>query len=129
MVSNPFGPQTVLVPSGILLVPINGELAPTIWFINGAFVIRRGAWDALPEIVQKSMLKLADDRRVKNQLDIRKADERAYIKLVERGHKPVTLQLEEWRKLGVTLRSKMIGRIYTQELVDKAQKIASQYPD
>jgi TRAP-type C4-dicarboxylate transport system substrate-binding protein len=98
-------------------------------FINGAFVIRRGAWDALPEIVQKSMLKLADDRRVKNQVDIRKADERAYLKLVERGHKPVRLELEEWRKLGVTLRSRMIGRIYTQELVDRAQKIASQYPD
>jgi TRAP-type C4-dicarboxylate transport system substrate-binding protein len=98
-------------------------------FINGAFVIRRGAWDALPEVVQKSMLKLADDRRIKNQLDIRKADERAYLKLVERGHKPVTLQLDEWRKLGVTLRGKMVGRVYTQELVDKAQKIASQYPD
>jgi TRAP-type transport system periplasmic protein len=98
-------------------------------FINGAFVIRRGAWDALPEIVQKSMLKLAADRRDKNQIDIRKADERAYLKLVERGHKPVRLQLDEWRKLGVTLRSRMIGRIYTQELVDRAQKIASQFPD
>jgi TRAP-type transport system periplasmic protein len=98
-------------------------------FINGAFVIRRGAWDALPEIVQKSMLKLAADRREKNQIDIRKADERAYLKLVERGHKPVRLQLDEWRKLGVTLRSRMIGRIYTQELVDRAQKIASQFPD
>jgi TRAP-type transport system periplasmic protein len=98
-------------------------------FINGAFVIRRGAWDALPEIAQKSMLKLADERKQKNQIDLRKADERSYMKLVERGHKPVKLQLDEWRKVGQTLRTRMVGRVYTQELVGKAEKIASQFPD
>jgi TRAP-type C4-dicarboxylate transport system substrate-binding protein len=97
-------------------------------FISGAFAIRRGCWDQLPEIVQQSMNKLATERAQKNQIDIRKADERAYQKLVERGHKPVKIQnIKEWQDLGKTLRNKMIGRIYTKDLVDRAEQIAKQY--
>jgi TRAP-type transport system periplasmic protein len=99
-------------------------------FINGAFVFRRGAWDTLPENAQKSILQLADEQRQKNQLDLRKADERSYLKLVERGHIPTKLShIEEWQKVGRQLREKMIGRIYTQELVTKAEQIAARYPD
>ncbi|HEX4355858.1 MAG TPA: TRAP transporter substrate-binding protein DctP, partial [Polyangiales bacterium] len=98
-------------------------------FINGAFVIRRGAWEALPEIVQKSMIKLADDRKQKNQIEIRKADERAYLKLLERGHTPVKINVSEWQALGHQLRNRMVGRVYTQDLVDRAEKIAAQFPD
>lgn len=98
-------------------------------FVSGAFVIRRGAWDALPEIAQRSMLQLADETRQKNQLDIRKADELAYIKLVDRGHKPVSLHLPDWAKVGVAVREHMIGRVYTRELVTKAEEIAKRYAD
>jgi TRAP-type C4-dicarboxylate transport system substrate-binding protein len=99
-------------------------------FICGAFVIRRGAWDALPETAQKSMQDLADEQRQRNQIDLRKADERAYQKLIERGHLPIKLKnIEEWQKLGSMLREHMIGRIYTRDLVVKAEQIAAQYKD
>jgi TRAP-type C4-dicarboxylate transport system substrate-binding protein len=97
-------------------------------FISGAFAIRRGAWEALPENAKNSMNELADERRVKNQIEIRKADERAYIKLVERGHKPVKLSnVAEWEKAGAAVREHMVGRVYTRELVTKAESIAKQY--
>jgi TRAP-type transport system periplasmic protein len=99
-------------------------------FISGAFVIRRGAWEALPANVKDSMLKLAGETRQKNQIEARKADERAYKKLIERGHKPVKLtNLAEWQKVGEQVREHMVGRIYTRELVQKAEAIAKQYPD
>jgi TRAP-type C4-dicarboxylate transport system substrate-binding protein len=99
-------------------------------FLNGAFVIRRGAWDILPENAQKSMLQLADERRQTNQIEIRKSDERAYLRLVERGHQPVKLKnISEWEDLGKTLRSRMVGRVYTKELVAKAEQIAAKYKD
>jgi TRAP-type C4-dicarboxylate transport system substrate-binding protein len=99
-------------------------------FISGAFAIRRGAWDALPDNVKKSMTELAEETRQKNQIDIRKADERAYMKLVERGHKPVKLgNIAEWQKVGAAVREHMIGRVYTRELVAKAEQIAKQYAD
>jgi TRAP-type C4-dicarboxylate transport system substrate-binding protein len=99
-------------------------------FVGGAFVIRRGAWDALPESAQNSMLQLANEQRQKNQIEIRKADERAFAKLVSRGHTSVKLQnLNEWQKLGSDLRVRMIGRIYTKELVSQAEQIAAKYAD
>lgn len=99
-------------------------------FISGAFIIRRGAWDKLPQNVKDSMLKLAAETRDKNQLEARKADERAYKKLLERGHKPVKIEnIPEWQKIGETVREHMVGRIYTRELLTKAEQIAKQYAD
>lgn len=99
-------------------------------FISGAFIIRRGAWDKLPQNVKDSMLKLAAETRDKNQLEARKADERAYKKLIERGHKPVKIaNIPEWQKIGETVREHMVGRIYTRELLNKAEAIAKQYAD
>jgi TRAP-type C4-dicarboxylate transport system substrate-binding protein len=97
-------------------------------FISGAFVFRRGAWDALPQNVRDSIQKLADEQRQKTQLDLRKADERAYLKLVERGFKLLKADNEkEWWDAGNALRKRMIGRIYTKELVEKAEQIAAKY--
>jgi TRAP-type C4-dicarboxylate transport system substrate-binding protein len=99
-------------------------------FINGALVFRRGAWDALPENARKSIMQIADDQRQKNQVDLRKTDERSFVKLVERGHIATKLShLEDWQKVGRQLRERMVGRIYTQELVTKAEQIALRYPD
>jgi TRAP-type C4-dicarboxylate transport system substrate-binding protein len=99
-------------------------------FISGAFIIRRGAWDALPQNVKDSMLKMASEMREKNQIEARKADERAYKKLIERGHKPVKIdKLPEWQKIGETVREHMVGRIYTRDLLNKAESIAKQYAD
>lgn len=99
-------------------------------FIQLAFAFRRGAWDALPKNVQESMIKLSHERAQKNQIEARKNDERTYAKLLERGQKPVKLKNEpEWAEAGSSLRKRMIGRIYTQELVSRAEGIAARYAD
>jgi TRAP-type C4-dicarboxylate transport system substrate-binding protein len=99
-------------------------------FISGAFVFRRGAWDGLPKNVQDSMIKLSGEQRQKNQLELRKQDERTYLKLVERGHVPLKAKNEkEWWDAGKALRQRMIGRVYTKELVDKAEAIAAKYAE
>jgi len=99
-------------------------------FLGGAFVIRRPAWEALPEAAQKSMLELAVEAKAKNQSEVRKADELTYNKLVERGHKPIKLEnIADWIKAGSQVRDRMVGRIYTRELLTKAESIAKQYAD
>lgn len=99
-------------------------------FISGAFVFRRGAWENLPEGHRAAIQKLADEQQQKTQLDLRKADERAFRKLVERGFIPLRPAKEqEWWDAGNLLRKRMIGRIYTKELVDKAEAIAAKYKD
>jgi len=97
-------------------------------FISGAFVFRRGAWDNMPQNIKDSMVKLADEQRQKLQIELRKGDERAYLKLVERGHKPMLPAKEqEWWDAGHALRRRMVGRIYTKELVERAEQIAAKY--
>jgi TRAP-type transport system periplasmic protein len=99
-------------------------------FIGGAFVFRRGAWEGLSEDQRKAIETLAVDQRKKTQAMLRSADDRAYTKLVERGHKPLRPTNEqEWWDAGNALRRKLIGRIYTKELVARAEEISKKYAD
>lgn len=99
-------------------------------FISGGFVFRRGAWEALPKNVQDSMIKLSNEQRQENQISLRKQDERTFQKLIARGHKPQKAKNEkEWWDAGKVLRQRMIGRVYTKDLVDKAEQIAAKYAE
>lgn len=97
-------------------------------FISGAFVFRRESWDKLPEPAQQAMLDIVKERARKAQLDIRKADEKAFKRLLKRGYTALDAQdPAEWWNAGHELRRRMVGRIYTQSLVDRAERIAMKY--
>ena len=99
-------------------------------FISGGFVFRRGAWDGLPKNVQDNMLQLTAERAHSNQLDLRKQDERSFQKLVQRGHVPVKAKnTKEWWDAGKALRQRMVGRVYTKDLVAKAEQISLKYAE
>lgn len=106
--------------------------ADGLGFVSGAFVFRRPAWDALPKVAQESMTKLADEQSRENQIDIRKDDELSFRKLLKRGYtgiKPTPDTADKWWEIGHKLRKRMTGRIYTAELVEKAEAVALKYAD
>lgn len=97
-------------------------------FISGAFVFRREAWDPLPEIAKKAMQDIATERRVDAQADIRKADDRAMEKILKRGYSALDADDPgEWWDAGRTLRRRLIGRLYTADVVERAERIALKY--
>jgi TRAP-type C4-dicarboxylate transport system substrate-binding protein len=97
-------------------------------FITGAFLFRRGAWDPLPDNVKDAMHQLAEERRVDAQQDMRETDDKAYKKLLKRGYTALDADdPKEWWNAGKVLRRKMVGRLYTADLVEKAEKIAMKY--
>ncbi|HKU37535.1 MAG TPA: TRAP transporter substrate-binding protein DctP [Polyangiales bacterium] len=99
-------------------------------FISGAFVFRRAAWDGLPKNVQDNMLQLTAERARENQIDLRKQDEKAFQKLVARGHIPLKAKNpKEWWDAGKALRGRMVGRVYTKDLVEKAEQISLKYAE
>ncbi|MDD9944818.1 MAG: TRAP transporter substrate-binding protein DctP, partial [Myxococcales bacterium] len=101
-------------------------------FISGAFAIRRAAWDALPEAARQSMIELANEERRENQIDIRRDDELSFRKLLKRGYVGIQATPEDadaWWTNGHKLRERMIGRVYTRELVDRVEDIALRYAD
>jgi TRAP-type C4-dicarboxylate transport system substrate-binding protein len=104
--------------------------AQGLGFINGAIVVRRPAWDPLPESGKKAMMSIVAERAHDQQLEIRKEDDTIYERLLKRGYTAVSPDDQaEWWEAGRQLRRRLVGRIYTKELVDKAEQIALKYAD
>lgn len=104
--------------------------AQGLGFISGAIVYRRGAWDPLPDGAKEAVSSLIDERAKQGQEDIRKMDDKTFDRLAKRGLKPMEAENEaEWWEAGKQLRRRLVGRIYTQALVEKAETIALKYAD
>lgn len=104
--------------------------AQPLGFLNGAVLLRRPAWDALPEAGKKGMTDIVKERAAETQERIRREDDMIFERLLKRGHKPLKPENPgEWWAAGKTLRRHLIGRIYTKALVEKAEQIAMKYAD
>jgi len=99
-------------------------------FINGAIVVRRPAWEQLPESGKKGINEIIEERAREAQLEIREVDDKIFQRLLKRGYTAVdATDPAEWWDAGRQLRRRLVGRLYTAELVDRAEKIALQYAD
>lgn len=99
-------------------------------FIGGAVVMRREAWESMPESGKKGMTDIIEERALEGQLEIRKVDDKIFKRLLERGYTGIEPTNEaEWWDAGRQLRRHLVGRIYTEELVNKAEAIALKYAD
>jgi TRAP-type C4-dicarboxylate transport system substrate-binding protein len=99
-------------------------------FINGAIVIRRPAWEPLPEAGKKGMIQIVSEQSHDQQIKIRKEDDTIFDRLLKRGYTGVVAEDPgEWWEAGRQLRRRLVGRIYTQALVEHAEQIALKYAD
>ena len=97
-------------------------------FISGAIIFRRPAWDNLPEVAKKAMNDIVDEQARENQKEIRKSDDKIFKRLLKRGFTGIEADdPAEWWNAGKKLRRRLVGRVYTKKLVDKAEKIALKY--
>lgn len=104
--------------------------ADGLGFINGAVVLRRATWEALPEVAQRAINDIVAERVHESQIEIRKADDEIFQRLLARGYTAVRpAQPNEWWEAGRLLRRRMVGRVYTRELVEEAERLALQYAD
>jgi TRAP-type C4-dicarboxylate transport system substrate-binding protein len=99
-------------------------------FINGSVVIRRGAWEPLPESGKKGMTQIVSEQSHDQQVKIRKEDDKIYDRLLKRGYTGVSAEDPgEWWEAGRQLRRRLVGRIYTEALVEHAEQIALKFAD
>lgn len=97
-------------------------------FIAGAFVFRRGLWEQLDAESRQAFEFLTRRDARKNQQELRDADQAIYERMLTRGHTALKPKNRaEWVAMGEKLRKRMIGRIYTQELVERAERISAQH--
>jgi TRAP-type transport system periplasmic protein len=104
--------------------------ADGLGFLNGAMVLRRQAWDALPDVARKAITDELTERVRSSQLEIRTADDAIFQRLLARGYTALRpTQPREWWAAGRTLRRRLVGRAYSQALVDRVERLALKHAD
>ena len=99
-------------------------------FINGALVLSQNAWDRLPQDVHEDLERLVDDEAASLQLQFRAGDARAHQRLLTRGYEELAwTELDAWWALGHRLRRRLIGRVYTAELLQRVEAVALRHAD
>jgi hypothetical protein len=97
-------------------------------FINGALVISRRSWEALPADVRQTLAGMARKNNDRVQHWMRQADRPVYRRLLGRGLTPVGLEdIERWNWAGKRLRESMVGRLYTRPLLRRVEAIIEKY--
>ncbi len=98
--------------------------------IQGGAVVTRRFWDRLAKRDQDAILKMVEEERKEIQEEVREVDDTMYRKLLKRGIKPYEFtNIEEWLAAGKKLRDKMVGRLYSREMLDRVEKVIAKYPD
>ena len=98
--------------------------------IQGAFLLRRAVWDGFSKEDQATLTTILNDQSAATQADFRRDDEKTYKKLQTRGITPIDFDKpQDWLDMGKKLRKKMVGRSYSQDLLDRVEAITKQYAD
>ncbi len=101
-----------------------------VGLLQGAFILRRGFWDALDARDRQAMLQMAKEDRTELQDFARDLDETIYKRLLKRGLVPVPFEdVPSWLQAGKKLRDKMVGRLYSRELLTRMEAIVQRFPD
>lgn len=93
----------------------------------GAMIMTNERWKGIPEDVRKHLLDEIRKNTEGDRQNVRKQDDKAYKKLLERGYKATAFGAggeEEYQKMAETVRKRLAGRVYPQALLDRVIKIA-----
>lgn len=95
----------------------------------GAWLMNKSAFDGLDASTQVLLMKLTRANNESNRIMARKADAQAYQRLIERGFKLSKFSTQGKAQMGGVrkqVRDRLVGRVYTAELLARVQKIADQ---
>lgn len=98
--------------------------------IQGGVVVTRQFWDRIAKRDQDAILRMVEEERKHIQQEVRDVDETMYRKLLKRGLKPYEFaNIDEWLAAGKKLREKMVGRLYSREMLSRVERVIAKYPD
>jgi len=94
----------------------------------GAMLMSGSKWTALPPDVQKLVLGEITRNQAADKADIRKADERAYQRLLTTAgftaNEWTGDAAKEFNTMNDTVQKRLVGRMYTQEQLNQVKKLA-----
>ncbi|MCG8554714.1 MAG: TRAP transporter substrate-binding protein DctP [Proteobacteria bacterium] len=100
----------------------------TFGVLMGALVVTKKKWDSLSDGAKAKLAALTAEDTEGNNRAARKADRKAYKRLLKRGYKASKFTPEgmaELKKIQNQVRQKLTGRVYPAELLKRVQAITA----
>jgi TRAP-type C4-dicarboxylate transport system substrate-binding protein len=100
----------------------------TTGILVGALLMGGNRWKAMPPDVQKLVAQEVNKNRAEDKVDIRAADDRSYQAMLKRGYTAnewTGEALAEYQKISDTVQKRLVGRMYTQAMLDKVKGLAA----
>jgi TRAP-type C4-dicarboxylate transport system substrate-binding protein len=99
----------------------------TSGILVGALLMGGTKWKSMPPDVQTKVNAEVSKNRDADKAEVRAADDRSYQNLLKRGYTANEWSgeaLAEYNKIAETVQKRLVGRMYSQELLDRVKKIA-----
>jgi TRAP-type C4-dicarboxylate transport system substrate-binding protein len=93
----------------------------------GGLVIAKQKWDVIPPDVQATLAEEIKNSYEGDSRNIRKDDEKAFKRLLERGYTATPYTAEgnkEYSVLAKKARESLVGRVYSKELLERVMQVA-----
>jgi TRAP-type C4-dicarboxylate transport system substrate-binding protein len=106
---------------------LNHVTKTTFGPLVGGLVIAKQKWDTIPPDVQATLAEEIKNSYEGDSRNIRKDDEKAFKRLLERGYTatPYTPAGEkEYQVLAKKARDSLVGRVYSKELLERVMQVA-----
>ena len=95
--------------------------------LTGAMIMSKAKYDSIPSDVRATLEEQIKKNTEGDAKNIRKDDEKAYNKLLERGYTATEYTPEgdkAYKEMAKQVRDRLVGRVYPKELLDRVMKIA-----
>ncbi len=95
--------------------------------LTGAMIMSKAKYDSIPPEVRATLEEQIKKNTEGDAKNIRKDDEKAYSKLLERGYTATEYTPEgekAYKEMAKAVRDRLVGRVYAKELLERVMKIA-----
>ena len=97
-------------------------------FLTGAMVVRKDAWERIPEAVRTKLLEIAADYGKATREDVRKQNEDAIQQMKKRGLTVVEpASIEAWHKAAEAANAVVRGKVVPAEIYDEVKKYRDEF--
>jgi TRAP-type C4-dicarboxylate transport system substrate-binding protein len=101
----------------------------TFGVLVGALLMGGTKWKSMPPEVQQKVDGEVTKNRTGDKMEIRAADERSYQAMLKRGYTANEWTgdaLTEYNTIADTVQKRLVGRMYSQETLDRVKKITAE---
>ena len=97
-------------------------------FLTGATVVKRDAWQKIPEPIRKKLLEIGEDYGERTRKDVRKQNEEAIAQMKKRGLNVLDpADIADWHQVADQANTVVRGKVVPAAIFDEVVKLRDEY--